>query len=70
MRYPAYLAGLGHVDLMSDHMSAGEESALQQEVRRLRDENANLAQQVRNYEAHANIISMSRVGHTGSRTKS
>ena len=56
--------------LMSEDMLAGEDSALQQEVRRLRDENANLAQQVRNYEAHANIISMSRVGHTGSRTKS
>ena len=55
---------------MGIDMSAGEDSALQREVQRLRDENADLAQQVRNYEAHANIISMSRVGHTGSRTKS
>ena len=49
---------------------AGEDSELQQEVNRLRSENAILAEQVKSYQADvANLVSLRGVGHTGSRQR-
>ena len=49
---------------------AGEDSELQQEVDRLRGENAALAEQVKSYQADvANLVSLRGVGHTGSRQR-
>lgn len=53
--------------IRQSHAVAGEDSALQQEVRRLREENAALAQRVKSYEADvANLISLGGIGHQGS----
>ena len=52
--------------IKQSHAIAGEDSALQQEVSRLRDENAALAQRVKSYEADvANLISLGGIGHQG-----
>ena len=49
---------------------AGEDGELQQEVNRLRSENAALAQQVKSYQADvANLVSLRGVGHTGSKQR-
>lgn len=49
---------------------AGEGSELQQELSCLREENASLAQQVKGYKADvANLMSLGRASHTGSRQK-